>query len=64
MTEEPTYKQREFAEEIASVLCIPLPTDYSKQGYSKWISEHIKEYKDEMYFLMGTYEHENYGDRD
>lgn len=41
--ELPTEKQIKFAERIAIILNLELPDIYSKNTYSAFISEHIKE---------------------
>ena len=41
--ELPTEKQIKFAERIAIILNLKLPDIYSKNTYSAFISEHIKE---------------------
>ena len=40
----PTEKQISFAKQIAEVLRIELPCDYTKQAYWSFINKHIDEY--------------------
>lgn len=53
----PTEKQVNFVKDIARMLNIDLPKEYTKKAYSDFISEHINKFKAAKQRYTNTYWH-------